>query len=402
MRTSTRLLLALALAATACGGPAAATTTSATPASTSTIDDRGPLERLELELLAEGLSTPVAAAALPGDDRIFVVEQTGAIRIFDADGVRDAPYLDLTRFVEDEGLEQGLLSLAFHPDFATNGRAFVSFTNLAGDTRVLEYQQDPDDPDRLDPNTGRRVLAIDQPHQYHNGGTIRFGPEGFLWIGIGDGGGIGDPWQTGQNPYSPLGTMLRIDVDGGDATTPYLIPDDNPFADGVGGAPEVWAYGLRNPWNFAFTDDGELIIAEVGHEIWEEIIVADLREDAGANYGWPIMEGPDCFEADSCDQKGLAPADLLVKHERACAIVGGPVYRGSAIPEIAGEYFYGDFCVGWVRSAAWDGERFSVPRQWSREFGEVGQLTALAEDGDGEILILTREGEMYRIVPVRG
>ena len=339
-------VVVLALVAAACGGTDAG-------AATATDGDRRPPTRngrprtsstaLALELASrDGLSIPVAATALPGDDRIFVIEQTGTVRIIDDTGIVAEPYLDLTRFIEDEGLEQGLLSMAFHPDFAANGRVFVSFTNTEGDNRIVEYRQDPDDANRLDFTTGRRILAIDQPHEYHNGGTLHFGPDGYLWVGIGDGGGIGDPWRNGQNSHSLLGTMLRIDVDGG---RPYVIPDDNPFADGVEGAPEVWAYGLRNPWTFGFTDGGEIVIAEVGHEVWEEIIVADI-DSGGANYGWPIVEGPDCFEAETCDSEGLVPADLLVKHERACAIVGGPVYHGTAIPELHGEYFYADFCVG--------------------------------------------------------
>lgn len=398
MRTTSLLLLVLALVAAACGGtdPGAASATTATPTTTEPAPG-GEFDGLALELVADGLSIPVAATAPPGDDRIFVIEQTGTVRIIDETGVVAEPYLDLTRFIEDEGLEQGLLSLAFHPDFADNGRVFVSFTNTEGDNRIVEYRQDPTDPDRLDFTTGRRILAIDQPHEYHNGGTLHFGPDGNLWVGIGDGGGIGDPWRNGQNPHSLPGTMLRIDVDGG---RPYAIPDDNPFADGVDGAPEVWAYGLRNPWTFSFTDEGEIVIAEVGHEVWEEIIVADI-DSGGANYGWPVVEGPDCFEAETCDADGFVPADLLVKHERACAIVGGPVYRGAAIPELHGEYFYGDFCVGWVRSARWDGDRFLQPTEWSRQFGEIPQTTALAEDGHGEILLLTREGAVFRIVAER-
>ena len=306
--------------------------------------------------------------------------------------------MNATRFIEDEGLEQGLLSMAFHPDFAENGRVFVSFTNIDGDNRVLEFRQDVENPNRLDFDTGRRILAIDQPHQYHNGGTLRFGPDGNLWIGTGDGGGIGDPWRNGQNPHTLLGAMLRIDVDGGDGVTPYVIPEDNPFADGVDGAPEVWAYGLRNPWMFDFTERGEVVIADVGHEKWEELIVADI-DDGGSNYGWPVMEGEECFEAESCDRAGLVLPDLLVFHDRACAIIGGPSYQGAAMPELHGQVFYGDFCVGWVRSAAWDGERFGTPMEWSSQFGEVGQVTALAEDGNGEMILLTSAGEAYRIVP---
>ncbi len=396
MRT-TSLLLLVALVVTACGGTdtsdAATTTTTTSPTSPD-----GELIGLALDLLADGLSTPVAAVARPGDGRIFVVEQTGTIRVFDGTRVLDEPYLDITRFVEDEGLEQGLLSLAFHPDFSENHKAYVSFTNADGDTRILEYEEDRDDPNRLDPGSGRRVLAVDQPHEYHNGGTVKFGPDGYLWVGLGDGGGIGDPFRNGQNPESLLGTMIRIDVDGRDGSTPYAIPADNPFVTG-GGAAEVWAYGLRNPWMFDFTGS-DVVIAEVGQERWEEIIVAGLDE-GGRNYGWPVVEGPDCFLEDPCDPTPYAPATLLVEHVRTCALVGGPVYEGSAMPELQGHYFYADFCVGWVRSAPLEDGTFGRVTDWSQDLGDIGQITALGEDGAGEILVLTATGEMYRIVPSR-
>jgi glucose/arabinose dehydrogenase len=400
MRT-TSLLFVVALVMAACGGtddPGSATTITPATTSSTTVPD-GELSGLGVELLAAGLSTPVQAVAIPGDERIFIVEQTGTIRIFDGTTVLAEPYLDITRFIEDEGLEQGLLSLAFHPGFDDNGRAFVSFTNRDGDTRIMEYRQDPADPNRLDPNTGRRVLAIEQPHQYHNGGTIKFGPDGYMWIGIGDGGGIGDPFRNGQNPDNLLGGLLRIDVDNAGETTPYAIPEDNPFVAG-GGAPEVWAYGLRNPWTFDFADD-HIVVGEVGQERWEEIIVIDLN-DSGGNYGWSTVEGPDCFLDENCDPTPFEEATLLVEHERTCALVGGPVYEGSAIPELRGQYFYGDYCVGWVRSAPLDDGQFGEITEWSRDFGELGQITALSEDTNGEILLLTATGEMYRIVPERG
>jgi glucose/arabinose dehydrogenase len=394
------LLAAALLVVWGCGSGSNLTATTTTITSTTQSPGGQPLLGLELELLAQGLSTPVMATGIPGDPRIFVVEQPGTIRIVDHTGVREEPFLDVTRFVEDAGLEQGLLSMAFHPAFVDDGRVYLSFTNTSGDSRVLEYRHQGSDPNVLDPASGRLVLAVGQPHEYHNGGTIRFGPDGNLWVGLGDGGGVGDPWGNAQNPRTLLGAMLRLDVDGADGVTSYAIPADNPFMDGEGGAPEVWAYGLRNPWTFTFTDDDQVVIHEVGHERWEELNVQAIA-DGGANFGWPVMEADECFEADECDATGMTAPALVVPHERTCALVGGPFYRGSAIPELHGEVFYADFCVGWVRSAHWDGAQFGTPTEWSREFGEVGQITALSEDGDGEILLLTASGELYRIVPLR-
>lgn len=391
------VLIVLALLVAACGGAAVAPNPDSAPPATSAPSPTGERVRLAVEPVATGLTSPVAAVTAPGDDRVFLVEKPGTIRVLENGALADRPYADLSYLVEDGGLEQGLLGMALHPDFPENGRVFLSFTNRSGDTRVMEYRQDATDPTRLDRSTGRLVLAVDQPHQYHNGGTLRFGPEGYLWIGLGDGGGIGDPWRNGQDPFTLLGAVLRIDVDG---ARPYAIPPDNPFADGAAGAPEVWAYGLRNPWALTFPDDDHVVVAEVGHELWEEIIVAPIAP-GGGNYGWPVVEGPDCFEDPSCDASQFLEAELVVAHQRSCAVVGGPVYRGRAIPELTGRYLYADFCVGWIRSAGWTGEGLVPGRQVSQDFGEVGQITALAEDPDGEPLILTLAGDVFRIVAER-
>ncbi len=388
--------LAFALVVAACGN--AAEVPAGAPQSVSRPPiPSGELVQLAVEPVATGLDAPVAAAVAAGDSRIFVVEKRGTIRIIDDRGLRNEPYADLSYLIEDEGLEQGLVGLAFHPEFAANRRVFVSFTNRSGDGRVMEYRQSPTDPDQLDRNSGRLVLAIEQPHEYHNGGTLRFGPDGKLWIGVGDGGGVGDPWHNGQNPHSLLGALLRIDVD---SDRPYAIPGDNPFADGRDGAPEVWAYGLRNPWTFSFSGDEHVIVAEVGHELWDEIDVAPIAA-GGGNFGWPIVEGLECFAAPTCDDSGLLDPALLIAHRRACAVVGGPVYRGRAIPELMDHLLYADFCVGWVREAELAGDTLVPGTQLSRQFGEVGQITALAEDPDGEVLILTFAGDVYRIIAER-
>jgi len=405
------LPVAFALVCAACGStevattanPAPAPTTTkaasyiASPAAAATSPSAGDLVTLDLELITDELEAPVTTAIAPGDGRLFIVEQAGRVRVV-LDGVLlEEPYLDIERFVTDEGLEQGLLGLAFHPDFASNGKAYVSFTNVEGHSRIIEYTQSTEDPNRLKPDSARLIYGLEQPHEYHNGGSIVFGPDGNLWAGFGDGGSVGDPWENGQNPSTALGTVVRIDVSG---RAPYSIPPDNPFADGVGGAPEVWAYGLRNPWRLTFAED-TLLIADVGHDFWEEVNVSPLSAGGGENYGWPVAEGPDCFESEDCDRTGFAEPDLELFHERLCAIVGGPVYSGSAIPELNGHYFFGDFCVGWVRSAPFADGQFAETTQWSNDFGERGQVTSIGEDPSGELVITYSSGEVYRVVPVR-
>lgn len=298
---------------------------------------------LDLEAVADGFDAPLGVThAGDGSGRLFVVEQTGAIRILDDGRVLDEPFLDVSESIVAGG-EQGLLGLAFHPGYRQNGRFFINYTDVGGDTVVAEVQTS-DDPNVAENGSVTPLLQIDQPFANHNGGQLAFGPDGFLYIATGDGGSGGDPEGNGQDTEALLGKLLRVDVDSGD---PYGIPDDNPFASG-GGAPEVWAYGLRNPWRFSFdTETDELWIADVGQSDFEEINRS--RPDRGAlNYGWNLMEGRECFASDDCERGGTVLPVSGYTHDAGCSVTGGYVYRGRDFPALSGGYLFGDYCSGTI------------------------------------------------------
>lgn len=350
---------------------------------------------LRLQRIATGFSGPVHLTAPPGDGRLFVVEQPGRIRIIRDGALLATPFLDITAKVGSGG-ERGLLGLAFHPSFATNGFFFVDYTNRDGDTRVERYTVSPD-PDRADPASAKLILAVDQPFSNHNGGLVAFGPDGMLYIGLGDGGGGGDPRDNGQNRGTLLGSLLRIDVDRGD---PYTIPADNPFVGTAGARGEIWAWGLRNPWRFAFDRPaGRLFIADVGQNAWEEVNAVDAAV-GGLNYGWNVMEAAHCYPGGSgCDRSGLVLPVLEYGHGDGCSITGGFVYRGAAIPSIQGHYFYADYCRGWVRSFRLSGDQAVDRTEWP--FGEIGQVLSFGEDAAGELYVLASSGgtgSVYRLV----
>ncbi len=345
-----------------------------------------------LREIADGLDFPVHLASPPGDERLFVVEKVGTIRVVREGQVLDEPFLDIRDLVSD-GSEQGLLSVAFHPAFATNGRFFVNYTDRAGDTQVVEYRVSAD-PDRADPAPVRTILGLDQPFANHNGGLLVFGPDGMLYVGLGDGGSAGDPQGNGQNTGTLLGSLLRIDVDGG---APYAIPPDNPFVGQAGARGEIWAYGLRNPWRYSFDrGTGDLYIADVGQNDLEEVN-AEPGDGGGLNYGWNVMEGTECFRSDDCDPSGLTLPVLEYDHGDGCSITGGFVYRGAAIPDLAGLYLFSDFCSGFVRSFRMAGGEAVEERRWP-ELEPNGSVTSFGEDADGELYILTREGSVFQIV----
>jgi glucose/arabinose dehydrogenase len=310
-----------------------------------------------------------------------------------ADGeLTSEPFLDITGDVDSGGNEQGLLGLAFHPGYADNGRFFVYVTNNGGDTEVLEYRVS-DDPNRADAGSQRELLEVVQPASNHNGGMLEFGPDGYLYVGLGDGGGADDQFGNGQRPDTLLGTILRLDVD---SFEPYAIPPDNPFVDG-GGAREVWAYGLRNPWRFSIdAATNTLYIGDVGQSRFEEIDAVDLGL-GGLNYGWPAAEGNDCREGDC---SGFTAPVLTYGHGEGCSVTGGYVYRGEAMPELDGHYFYADWCGGWVRSFRFDGT-VSDEIDWSSELGAIGAITSFGTDTAGELYIATGEGTVFKLVPVR-
>jgi glucose/arabinose dehydrogenase len=300
---------------------------------------------LRVDLVASGLSDALYLTAPAGDPRLFIVEQAGRIRIVQNGQLVTTSFLDINAVVRSGG-EQGLLSVAFHPSYATNGYFYVNYTDNNGDTRVERYTVSAN-ANVADPGSGKLLLLIEQPYANHNGGLVMFGPDGMLYVGMGDGGGAGDPMDNGQNPGTLLGKLLRIDVDHGD---PYIIPADNPFVGRAGARGEIWATGMRNPWRFAFDQaTGLLYVADVGQNRWEEIDIVPASR-GGLNYGWNLMEGADCYADPGCKSDGLVLPALAYGHADGCSITGGFVYRGRASPSLVGQYFYSDYCSGWIRS----------------------------------------------------
>src|SRR4051794_21674281 len=344
-----------------------------------------------VEEVAHGLDHPVYLTAPSGDNRLFIVEQPGRIRIV-ADGrLVDKPFLDITGRVGYGG-ERGLLSVAFPPQYPSNGFLYVNYTDKSGDTRIERYTVSADR-NVADPASAKLILTIDQPYANHNGGVNLFGPGGMVYIGMGGGGSQRDPHGNGQNPNVLLGKLLRIDVDRGE---PYSVPAGNPYASG-GGRGEIWALGLRNPWRFAFDKtSGLLYVADVGQDKYEEMNIAPASR-AGVNYGWSKMDGPSCFKSSPCDSTGLQQPAFTYGHDQGtCSIIGGFVYRGRRIPEVAGQYFYSDYCSSWVRSFSYANGKAGASHQWID--GGLGSIVSFGEDAEGELYICSSNGRVYRIV----
>jgi glucose/arabinose dehydrogenase len=356
----------------------------------------GPQAQPALQLLASGLSQPLYVAAAPGDTaRLFVVLQTGQIRIIRHDTLLPAPFLDVTSLVSCCG-ERGLLSLAFHPQYAQNGLFFIDYTDVNGTTRVARYHVAAN-PDSADDASATPVLSQAQPFANHNGGLLLFGPDGYLYVGLGDGGSGGDPQGNGQSLNTQLGKILRIDVNG---APPYAIPPGNPFAGTAGAKPEIWAYGLRNPWRFAFDrQTGDLYIADVGQGAREEVDFQPAASQGGENYGWNVMEGLACYNASTCNQTGLTLPVLDYAHDQGCAIVGGYVYRGTRLPILSGWYLYSDNCTDFVRSLKVANGVVVEQHDWSSVLQPSQGVTSFGEDARGELYITTGSGNVYRIVP---
>jgi glucose/arabinose dehydrogenase len=357
-------------------------------------NDPGPApSALGLDTIAAGLDHPLFLTAPAGDTaRLFIVEQPGTIRIIRNRTVLAAPFLDLTDSVSTGG-EQGLLGLAFAPDYATTGEFYVSYTRRDGNSVLARYRVSAN-PDLADPASGSTILGVAQPYSNHNGGMIAFGPDGYLYFGLGDGGGAGDPEDTGQDRSDLLGSILRLDVSGGGG---YTIPAHNPYAASAGFRHELWNWGLRNPWRFSFDrQNGDLYIADVGQNAWEEVNVQPGGSAGGENYGWNLMEGTHCYTS-GCSQAGLTLPVLEYGHNRGCSVTGGYVYRGAAIPALVGQYLYADYCSGWVRSFRYQGGQ--ATEQLDRpELRPGGNITSFGEDARGELYILTQGGGLYRIV----
>lgn len=385
-------------------GETGSSTTTTTPQS-----NLGELQGVTLDEITSGLSQPSALAAPDGDPRLFVAERIGVIRILDESrSLVEPAFLDLTNEVLAGGIEQGLLGLDFHPDYAENGRFFVYYTDKGGRRQLSEFTVSASDPNVADPATEKVIFEYEQPENSsdirHYAGNVAFGPDGYLWVSMGDGA---DSRAQGQDPNTPYGTIVRIDVDNGD---PYVVPPDNPFVDG-GGLADVWAYGLRNPWRFAIDPvDGLIYIADVGHADMEEVNVVPIAE-GGYNFGWSDMEGTRCFHLADCDPADYTSPVLTYSHAApeddpeavaGLSITGGYVYRGSEIPEIAGTYFYSDWVSQWIRGFKFVNGQVTEDRDWTADLGgPVGSVTSFGLDGFGELYVTTYEGGVYRFTAVR-
>lgn len=345
-----------------------------------------------LVAVAAGFRRPLYLTAAPGDTsgRLFVVEQEGTIAIVRDGRRQEPPFLDIRRKVNARGNEQGLLSMAFDPDFTTSGIFYVHYSDLRGDTVVARYWLAPNTPDAADPNSEEVVLQVDQPFTNHNGGLVLFGPDGYLYVGLGDGGAGGDPQRHGQNPRTLLGTILRVDVRSGPR---YVVPSDNPFVGQPDRRPEIWAYGLRNPWRFSFDRlTGDLYIADVGQNAWEEVNFQPASSTGGENYGWNVYEATHSF-GEAAREGTVFPIGEYGRRE-GCSVTGGYVYRGQQLPALFGNYLFGDFCTGivWALTPQADGS-------WARTtlFDSDAEITSFGEDADGELYVVDREGAIYRV-----
>jgi glucose/arabinose dehydrogenase len=373
--------------ATAASQPATSAPAATAPADTSGEDGAAP--KIALKLISDALDRPIYVTHA-GDDRLFVVEKVGKIVILRNNQPSAEPFLDISERVGASGSEQGLLSVAFHPQFAQNGYLYVNYTNRSGDTVISRFQANGDS---ADPGSEAVLLEIDQPYPNHNGGLAMFGPDGYLYIGMGDGGSGGDPQGHGQNLKSLLGKLLRLDVDKGD---PYGTPPDNPWPSGDQARPEVWAYGLRNPWRFSFDrTTGDLYIADVGQNQYEEIDFQPADSRGGENYGWNKMEGQHCFRANSCDNAGLVMPIAEYDHSLGCSVTGGYVYRGAAFPRLQGLYFYGDYCSGRVWALAQPS-----PGRWEQHelLRSSSRISSFGEDQAGELYLTDLNGGLYQVV----
>jgi glucose/arabinose dehydrogenase len=351
---------------------------------------------VRLQRIASGLTVPLYLTSPPDDSRLFVLEKGGTIRLVADGALLAAPFLDLSNRVSD-GPEQGLLGLAFPADYATNGWFVVHYTGLDNDSYISVFRVS-DDPGRADPESEAVLLQVERPSRFHNGGQLQFGPDGRLYVGLGDGGSReGDDDGRGQSLDDLLGAILRLDVSSGAG---YIVPDDNPFVDTPGARPEIWSYGLRNPWRFSFDRlTGDLYIGDVGESRWEEVnrATAAAGTGRGVNYGWSQMEGPDCV-VDGCEPARFTAPLVQYDHDEGCSITGGYVYRGSALPSLQGQYFFGDFCRGWVRSISTGGDS-GEPLEWPQLAPGGDNITSFGEDASGEIYILTAGGDVFKVVP---
>ncbi|HVO44116.1 MAG TPA: PQQ-dependent sugar dehydrogenase [Aggregatilineales bacterium] len=346
--------------------------------------------QLDLEPVGTGFNLPVYLTnSGDGTGRLFVVEKPGRIMLLKDGKPASTPFLDITALVQSQENERGLLGLAFHPQYRTNGLFFVYYTDLTGQLTIARYKVSSDNPNVADPKSARLLITVKHLLGNHNGGSILFGPDGYLYFGMGDGGGGGDPYKNGQNTTVMLGKISRIDVDHGD---PYAIPKDNPFASGSGGnRPEIWFYGLRNPWRFSFDRaSGDLFIADVGQDLYEEVDFVKAGTPGGLNLGWSIMEGLHCYNADSCAQTGLTLPVVEYSHDLGCSVIGGYVYRGTKFPKLVGNYFYSDECTARIWALRPDANGKWTSTQVFQGKGRL--VSSFGQDEAGELYLIDLNG----------
>jgi glucose/arabinose dehydrogenase len=406
---TTRIALAacvLTASAAGCGGDdggdraderaATAETQVAERAEGATTATQAQSRRVRLVPIAR-FQSPTALAAPPGDQRrVFVVEQGGRIRVVRGGRVLRRPFLDLSGDVVSGG-EQGLLGLAFAPDYARSGRFYVNFTNRSGDTRIVEFRRAS--ADVADRRSARVILAQDQPESNHNGGQLAFGPDDLLYIGLGDGGGGNDQHGArgnAQNLGSLLGKILRIDPSRPSGGLPYRIPSSNPFVGRRGARGEIYSYGLRNPWRFSFDrSTGDLVIGDVGQNAIEEIDFVRRGRGRGANFGWRPFEGTSRIYADESAPGHVRPVIQTRHSEGYCSITGGYVVRDPAVPALRGQYVYSDYCDGRIRAARLSSGRARNDR--NLRLAKVGSVSSFGEDARGRVYVLSLDGPVYRL-----
>lgn len=360
---------------------------------------------LKLTQVASGYDRPIWVGSPPGDtDRLFVAEQDGRINIIKSGSKVATPFLDIVSKVESGGNEQGLLGLAFHPDYANNGRFFVHYSKSGnGDTIIAEYKKNGSNPDLADGASEKILLTVDQPESNHNGGAIHFGLDGMLYIGLGDGGGGGDAHGSignGQSLTTLLGKMLRIDVNAAAGGKAYGIPSGNMTSGGA--SPEIWSYGLRNPWRWSFDAcTGDMYIGDVGQNQWEEIDVEPKSKGSGTNYGWRQMEGTHCFNpATGCDKTGKELPVAEYSHSDGCSVTGGYVYRGKKIPALRGTYLYADYCSSRFWSFSYSGGKANGLAEITTDItsgDDPGQVSSFGQDAVGELYVTDFDGKVWRI-----
>lgn len=364
----------------------------------SAADDITPFQGLEARLVTDGLDEPSDVMHLPGTNTYLVSEKPGRVVAVKGGVIGTEPVLDIEEMVLDRGNEQGLLTLEPHPDFDQNCLVYIFYTDAGGHSNLVEAEVSGYESPRIDRRTFRRILYVPQAHQYHQSGSVTFDDSGNLIVSIGDGGSRTERERHAQDPQTVKATIVRINTNG----NPYSIPEDNPFIDSNQGAPEVWGFGLRNPWRITYDQEsGRLIIPDVGHSGSEEINLVDLS-DSGQNFGWPIVEGTLCFESETCDTSGTRLPDYEYLHEGyGCAVIGGSVYRGDKMPDLDGHYFFGDYCLGWVRSLSFDGSSEPEVYDWEPDMGRLGRITSFGTDSSGELLVTSLDGQLWEIVPIR-